>query len=122
MSEIRVDPPNGFMFHGENDFESAFFHVGFFPIFKAQGHERSEVGVPRCAPVSSAPERHLPRTVKKMLRSQIYETTDVCKEPRVPNLGIYILYIYYCLCLSGILSISALLHLLIAWFFFDFRS
>lgn len=70
-----------------------FFMLGFFPIFKARGHERSEVGVPRCAPVSSAPERHLPRTVKKMLRSQISETTDVCKEPRVPNLGIYIFYI-----------------------------
>ena len=36
--------------------------------------------------------------------------------------NLYYIYIYYCLCLSGILSISALLHLLIAWFFFDFRS
>ena len=94
MSEIRVDPPNGFMFHGENDFESAFFMLGFFQYSKPKDMNAPKWGVPRCAPVSSAPERHLPRTVKKMLRSQIYETTDVCKEPRVPNLGIYILYIY----------------------------
>ena len=60
---------------------------------QSRGHERSEVGVPRCAPVSSAPERHLPRTViEKLLRSHIWEIITNFKNFQFRifrNLGIY---------------------------------